>query len=666
MRRIGWLTLAVVAHAMMAGMGCSGDPADDGAGAEAPARTATASQLRAFDGLEALTQKHWVWVQHEGLRTPLHLSTSRSGAAVLARGADPVKATVSLLDTHKKLFRMRDPAVELRARRTSTDAYGNTHARLEQLTHGIPVAGAEVSAHYDADGHVASIDANYVADLDDVDVDPAFTAEEGLAKVKASLGGELLGEARLVVYAPATVDPAAAAIPARLAYQYRIDALDADAPAIWVVMLDAKTGTILHRYNDLQTVDGQGVGVMGDAKKLQVSGSGTDFTLVDSSSAVPIRTYTAEQQTQFTILPGELIRSTSATSWDTGVTGAGAAVDAHFNAAIVLKYYKDKFQRNAIDGAGGALVSTVHFGRNYDNAAWNGTGMVYGDGGTMFRALSVGVDVVAHEFTHGVTDRETGLVYENQPGALNEAISDVFAAFIEHAVAPNDTNNWNIGEQLIKQGSVLRNMKTPSQVDQPQPSHMNQFVNTQIDAGGVHINSGIINNAAFLMTVGGTNPGSKVEVKYGIGWEKSEKLWYHAVTAYFMSTTNFAQAAQALLQAAKDIKLTPNETAIVECAFKAVGLSTGVCAAIGDPKLTTTPGPIPGANTATGDATAGDDEEDAPKTATSTSKTRRRRIVTESEGCSAAPRSSGGDAGGLLVVALGALVALGRKARRIR
>src|SRR5262249_9069826 len=154
----------------------------------------------------------------------------------------------------------------------------------------------------------------------------------------------------------------------------------------------------------------------------------------------------------------------------------------------------------------GPLVSTVHYGKAYDNAAWDGEGMIYGDGGPFLRALSVGLDVVGHEFTHGVTEVTSALAYEDQPGALNEAVSDIFAAFIEHTFKPDETKNWMIGETLVKSGPPLRDMKTPGAVDQIQPAHMKQFVNTQIDNGGVHINSGIVNNAAYLMTVGGVNP----------------------------------------------------------------------------------------------------------------------------------------------------------------
>ncbi len=664
MKKLAFLALAIVAAA-----GCSST--QDGAPSPVPVPTdgVTSAQLEAFKILEASTNQSWTWVQHEELKTPMHLSAPRAGKLLLTKGKSAVDVTLAVLDEHKALFKMREPAHELAVKRTDVDELGMTHARFQQMVHGVPVAGAELMAHYDEVGHLTSIDANYVADLDGVDVNPVFAASDALTMVKADIVSRSAAseaslettEEKLVVYVPNDANLKAP----RLAYQYKVHAMTAAEPAIWVVTVDAKSGDILHRYNNLQTVQGQGSGVLGDMKQFEVSNAtGGGFVMTDASSGVQIRTLTADQQQ----VRGSSVTSDSQNSWDTGVTGAGAAVDAHFNAAAVFKYYKEKHGRNAINGTGGALISTVHFGKAYDNAAWDGTGMLYGDGGQIFRALSVSLDVVGHEFTHGVTEKTSNLVYENQPGALNEAVSDIFGAFIEHSVKPDPVNNWKLGEAVVKSGGPLRDMKSPSSVSQPQPAHMSKFVNTQQDNGGVHINSGIINNAAFLMTVGGVNPVSKVEVKFGIGWEKSEKLWYRANTKYFLESTNFGQAAQGVLQAAKDIGLTENETNIVDCAFKATGVAQGTCATITDPQSTTPnipgtddttddgTGTAPGADDGTGDP-AGDGTTDEGTTATT--KKKRRMITQTSSGCNAA-----GGHGDFGAIAGMAAVVLGLAAKR--
>lgn len=641
--------LVFPALALIAAVGCS-----DAERAEPiPAQDVTTAQRMAFDRLEATTGREWRWLENETLHTPLHLSAARVGAPVLVRGADPVATTLGVLAEHRALFRMRDPGVELAVKKTETDALGMTHARFQQLTHGVPVIGAEMMAHYDPSGHLASIDANYVADLDGVDVDPAFdrdaAREKVVAEIVAATGAtrdELEpGDVTLVVAGR------------RLAYQLTVRALEATMPAIWRSTLDAKTGEIVKRVDDLQAVQGTGTSVLGKTMTFEVTASGTSFVMTDSSAGAEVRTYTAKQKKT---TPGIELASGTATSWDTDVTGAGAAVDAHVNAAAVLKYYKTVHQRNAVDGAGGALLSTVHYSSAYENAAWTGTGMIYGDGATIFKPLSAGIDVVGHEFTHGVTQATSALVYEDQAGALNEAISDMFGCFIEHSVTPDATKNWQIGELITKAGTPLRDMTNPNNGYDPQPAHMSQFLSTQQDNGGVHTNSGIMNNAGWLMTAGGANPVSKVNVAFGIGWAKSEQLWYRANTTYFQTTTNFVQAAQGLLQSAKDLGFTTNEQNIVDCAFKAVGVAQGTCETITDPTLPAVAATTSSSTAADGTHSSRGSEAGDPTVA---APVRQRAVVTTS-GCNAAGTSQEG--GIFLFLGLLALALASRQRRRDR
>jgi bacillolysin len=678
MKKLAFLALVSLVSAACDGSDLDGDgsrvdaPTTPPSAPSAPSAPseATAEQVDAFNKLESATRQRWSWSQdarHSAGAVSMHLTASRTvqgsvndKALVVNAGSDPVYATLSLLAAHKGLFKMKSPATELAISKAEVDRLGMTHTRFQQNVRGVPVVGAELMAHYDAVGHLTSIDSNYVPDLD-LDVTPKVASGEALSIVKAEILAKYTAsestlesdDGKLVVYS-------SEGAPAKLAYQYKVRVMEAKEPAIWVTTVDATTGEILHRYNNLQTIQGQGVGFLGDTKTFEVTANGGGgFVMTDTSNGVQIRTLTARQAST---APGSQITSTISTSWDTGVAGAGAAVDAHVNAIAVFKYYKEKHARNAIDGAGGAMLSTAHYGQNFQNAAWDSIGMFYGDGGAILRPLSVSLDVVGHEFTHGVIEKTSNLIYENQPGALNEAIADIMGAFVEHSVKPDEVNNWKLGEAAMRQGTALRDMKNPAAVDDPQPGHMTKFVNTQQDNGGVHINSGIINNAAFLMTVGGTNPVSNVAVKYGIGWEKSEKLWYRANTQYFMQSTNFGAAAQGLLSAAKDIGLTQNETNIVDCAFKATGVTRGTCATLVDPTSTT-----PATTSGTPDNTASDSPSDSANSANSKDEEanptpKRRRMVTqEVSACNAAPGHSSFTGGALIALAFGLVAARRRK-----
>jgi thermolysin len=375
-------------------------------------------------------------------------------------------------------------------------------------------------------------------------------------------------------------------------------------------------------------------------RKFQVSADGAGYAMIDTTrTAGGIRTYDAKNTQS---LPGTLMASTSLTSWDTSATkGRGAAVDAHYSAGVVFDFYKGAFGRSGIDGKGGGMTSTAHFAQSLDNALWDPESkqMMYGDGGQIFRPLAGALDVVAHEFTHGVTQAEAGLVYQDQPGALNEAISDIFAALIEHAVSPDPVKNFQIGEEIALAG-YIRDMKNPGA--KQQPSHMTQLVKTTQDNGGVHINSGIVNNAFYLMTNGGVNPKSQIEVKRGIGWEKSAQIWYRTLAELLVAKSDFAAVAQANARAAKDLSLTQAEQDAVACAWIATGVLKGTCAEVVEE-------PAPAEEPAA-----------APTEPEATASRPRPSSTVETSSCSAAP---GGPGAGSALALLG-IAASARRRRR--
>jgi bacillolysin len=682
--------LAFLALAMAAVGGCSAGTTDSSVSNEVAAPAVgdpgvSPAQVRAFEKLQLETGSTWTWLQHETHGTPSHLSVprSRTGKALLTGAGSAARTTVEFVDHYRDLFKMTDAAAELSLAKSEVDHLAMTHVRFQQVTHGVPVVGAELAAHYDAQGRLTSIDANYIPGIRDLDVQPKLSAQHArdvaLSDVIAT--SKNIDESKLTATDGKLVVLAIGERPAALAFEYTIRAVFGDEPAIWILTVDAKTGEILHRYNNLQTIEATGAGVLGDTKKFQVVQSGSGYAMNDTSRGVSITTYSANGQQAGPSQGATTVSSSTLTSWDRGI-GPGAAVDAHVYAGVVFDYYKKVHGRNAIDGAGGAMLSTAHFGQAYDNAFWDGTGMSYGDGGQLFRPLSAGLDVVAHEFTHGVTERTSNLDYQGQSGALNESVSDIFGVFIEHSLRPDDAKNWTMGENIALGTVGIRDFKTPANGDQP--GNMSVFVNTQQDNGGVHINSGIPNNAAYLMTMGGTNPVSKIKVGFGIGWEKSEQLWYRANTKYFLSTTNFAQAAQGVMQAAKDIALTANETNIVDCAWKAVGVVQGTCAPITDPNATTPASTTPdtstgtepgigiGTGTSPGDTSssasgAADDTSGADTSGTTTKKRSPRATLgaQDSAGCNVGAHGTTdlGPLAGLLAAVFG-LAAANRRRKR--
>jgi Zn-dependent metalloprotease len=232
------------------------------------------------------------------------------------------------------------------------------------------------------------------------------------------------------------------------------------------------------------------------------------------------------------------------------------AVDQSYDwLGVTFDFFEAAYRRDSIDGAGMALVSTVHYGRDYANAFWDGEQMVYGDGdSTVFLGFTGPPDVTGHELVHGVTQYTANLEYYGQAGALNESVSDVFGALIKqwHLGQAADQADWLIGQGLLAEGVngvALRSMKEPGTAyddpqlgKDPQPGHMDDYVNTYRDNGGVHINSGIPNRAFYLTA---TAIG-------GHAWEKAGKIWYDTITSGSLSTdVGFARFAAETVKAAR-------------------------------------------------------------------------------------------------------------------
>ena len=251
-----------------------------------------------------------------------------------------------------------------------------------------------------------------------------------------------------------------------------------------------------------------------------------------------------------TTLPGVLVR----TEGDSSV-GDPAVNEAYDGAGWTYDLYKDVYGRNSVDDKGMKLDSTVHYSEKYDNAFWNGVQMVYGDGdGKIFNRFTKAIDVIGHELTHGVTQYTAKLEYQDQSGALNEHISDVFGSIVkQYSLKQNAKQaDWLIGQGLFTpqiHGVALRSMKAPGTAyddpvigKDPQPGTMQDYNDTTEDNGGVHINSGIPNHAFYLVA---TDIG-------GYSWEKAGKIWYKTLDL-LNPNSNFEYMATCTFEAAGTI-----------------------------------------------------------------------------------------------------------------
>jgi len=273
-------------------------------------------------------------------------------------------------------------------------------------------------------------------------------------------------------------------------------------------------------------------------------------------------------------LPGTLKRATH------DPAAADPAVNQAYDGADkTYHFYLDVFNRASVDGKGMTLVSSVHFSHALDNAFWNGSQMVYGDGSGHFMAvgsLTKALDVIGHELTHGVTQYTAALEYHAQPGALNESISDVFGSLVRQRDLGQsaDQADWLIAPGILGaslHGVALRSMKEPGTAFQgdPQPATMAGYVKLPVDSdpehdnGGVHINSGIPNHAFYLAAV----------AIGGNAWEAPGRIWYDALTTRIHATANFHDAAHATVASARGLYgASSSQAKAVRNAWREVGV----------------------------------------------------------------------------------------------
>ncbi|MEH7462307.1 M4 family metallopeptidase [Bacillus thuringiensis] len=486
------------------------------------------------------------------------------------------------LNTAKKDYKLGEKNAEesFKVQKIVKDPIGEaTVVRLQQMYEGVPVWGFTQIAHVGKDGVLKVVSGTVAPDLNKKEKlknKNKIDGKQAIAAAQKDLGlnpkYEVEPAADLFVYQNGEETT--------YAYVVKLNFLDPE-PGNYYYFIEADSGKVLNKYNTIHNANtennapikpvtgtnkiGTGKGVLGDTKSINTTLSGSSYYLQDNTRGAVIYTYNGNNRTR---LPGSLWADTDNIF---NATRDAAAVDAHYYAGVTYDYYKKTFNRNSYNDAGAPLKSTVHYGKNYNNAFWNGSQMVYGDGdGYTFIPLSGSVDVIGHELTHAVTEYSSNLIYQNESGALNEAISDIFGTLVEYY--DNRNPDWEVGEDIYTPGTAgdaLRSMSDPTKYGDP--DHYSKRYTGTSDNGGVHTNSGIINKAAYLLANGGTHYGVTVN---GIGKDKVGAIYYRANTVYLTESATFSQARAALIQAAADLYgANSAEVAAVKQSYDAVGVN---------------------------------------------------------------------------------------------
>ena len=439
------------------------------------------------------------------------------------------------------LLRLDSPDQELTSTHHEVDHLQRCHLRFSQQYRTLPVWPAEVIVHLNPKGQVDVVDGAFIPTPRKLVTDPVITAQAASTRARTLVPGgatATVSDPELIVYAPVEMAP-------HLAWKMEVEV---SPTARWLVILDAINGATLTSYNQVMdaNVTGSGIDLFGTTRPLNVFSEDNTFYMIDTSkrmfdptsdppelsetrgAIIVLDAANRDPDSQGRISVSQVTSNSATSGW------LPDAVSASFSLSQTYDYYLERHGRDSLDGQGGTMLAIVRLGTNYNNAAWNGQMMLFGD----VQPFAGSLDVVAHELTHGVTQFSANLVYLNQSGALNEAFSDIFGEATE-ARTNGSGPDWLVGAQL---GAPLRNLANPSAIEicpgcGPYPKSTSEFINTAQDNGGVHINSTIIGHAFYLLAQGPSG---------AIGINKAEQIFYRALTTHLVRNSQFIDAAARL------------------------------------------------------------------------------------------------------------------------
>jgi bacillolysin len=500
----------------------------------------------------------------------------------------------------------RDGAMRVAAATDDLLLPGHSHERLQQYHLGLKVVGGSI-VRQTANGVVTSM-------LGQVYRATAETATPGLtaAAIRTRLtatGVSLLAEPSLVFLG---LDDGAMA----LAYEVHVRGTGLDARTVYV---DATTGAerlSLPLAKDQGAV-GEGLGVLNDRKKVATRLAGGTYYTEDMLRPPLLWTIDVRSNRRRLdeVADGGPVFQADLASDSDNVWTDPVAVDAHTYLGWTYDFVFKRIGFRGLDNRNAPMFAAINiyspqqcvsglpddeFGAFCVNAFWvgppfgpGGRGlMVFGNGippnfaftgsGQTVGPLAGALDVVAHELTHGITDYTSGLEYQGESGALNEAFSDMMGVAVEAYFQPRGNGplqaDYLLGEdsfRAARAGAVsgIRSMQSPTAYGDP--DHYSVRYRGTEDNGGVHINSGIPNHVFFLAIEGGTNRVSGGAVT-GVGFtnrDQIEKVFFRAFTTMLPVRATFSQARAATIQSARD--LYPSNTAVeraVTDAWTAVGV----------------------------------------------------------------------------------------------
>lgn len=504
-------------------------------------------------------------------------------AQSISRGSEE-QASLAFFEANKDAFGLKEPSTELSLRRLDVDRLGHRHLRFDQLYNGVRVYGAQMLSHISTDDILTTVNGHYESDLS-ISVLPSIPASEAMQVAIGDLtvgrNKRSEGRAELVIFPWEEAK-----------YLVWNLTLLTDAPqGRWEYFIDAHSGKIILKANRIMTAEavGTGTSVMGTPRNhIDSWFTGSSYQMIDRTRRAGndlhghggLMAAGADIETR---VAGASLPGSIAVDADNVWSDAAqqSSVDGHVYTALVYDWWLREFGRNSYTDAGSSMLVTVDYsGQGSNNAFWNGSRVVFWSWSGSWRSLAGAPDVVAHEWGHAITQFTSGLIYQQESGALNESFSDMMGAAFEWAHDSLDPGDWFMGENGQVQGTGFRSMSDPHSkgdpdtygpVDQNWVPVIGCTPTSGNDWCGVHTNSGVGNKWFYLLSSGDIHNGVSVN---GIGVENAALVAYQSNAFYWGLWTNYHEAALGTIAAAVDLDTSWSWAGETALAWDAVGVST--------------------------------------------------------------------------------------------
>ncbi len=478
-------------------------------------------------------------------------------------------------------------------KRKETDEIGYTHTKFYQYYRGVRVECAEYVVH-EKNGIIEKANGILIRNIN-VDVTPQLSesqalssalnyinaeeylwqnanAEDLLKKQNKDVKASYYPKGELVITGSTFFNSFVAA-DLHLCWAFDINCLK--PTEAYRVFVDAKTGKTL-RTQPLSSScsPGSGFTVWHGVVNINTYWDGTNYNLFNDCTSTLYSVW--DHQGGGTPIP----YTDADNNWNTLNSYQDGGVETMWAVGKILDYYSLKHNRNSWNGTGGAVFAFNNslISGSSNNSCWHCEGNVITLGGGNSSSSNDDwntIDVVGHEFTHGVVQETAGLKYLYESGALNESFADIFGTCIER-FAEADLNfmtpDWTLNED---RGDTIRDFTNPNRFRDPDTYYGNFYKLDTADNGGVHTNSGVQNYWFYLLSVGGTgrNDNNDPFQVSGIGIEKAAKIAYRNLTCYLNPFATFAASREGSIQAAIDLYgACSNEAIQTAEAWYAVGV----------------------------------------------------------------------------------------------